>query len=171
MLLGGLWHGATWNFVVWGLLHGLALAIYKAYRALLPDVRIPRVLGQALTLLFVMLCWVPFRAHDFVSTRTIFASLFGLGSGRDVWWTVMLPWAVVLTMAGHLLGVLIANDSAILRTLLAKINAFIDRGTISGPFLVLGWESAGGAFTTTVAVLIVYLFGAANTSPFIYFQF
>jgi alginate O-acetyltransferase complex protein AlgI len=171
MLLGGLWHGAGWNFVLWGLLHGAALAIHRAYRATLPDVRMPRILARGLTLLFVTLCWVPFRAPDLAATRTMLASLFGFGSGRDVWWTVMLPWAVVLTVAGHLVGVLMENDSAILRRLLEKIDAFVDRGTISGPFVVLGWESTGGAFVTTAAVLIVYLFGATSTSPFIYFQF
>jgi alginate O-acetyltransferase complex protein AlgI len=171
MLLGGLWHGASWNFVVWGLLHGIALAGHRAYRAMLPTARMPRIAARLLTLLFVMLCWVPFRAPNFAATRTMLASLVGLGRGRDEWWTVMLPWAVGLTMAGHLIGVLIANDSALLRRWLARIDAFIDRGTISGPFVVLGWASTGGAFVITMAALIVYLFGATTTSPFIYFQF
>lgn len=70
MLLGGLWHGASWNFVVWGGLHGLALVVHKAWRSLLGHGRDycsrgwRRVGGALLTFHFVCLCWVFFRQRD-----------------------------------------------------------------------------------------------------------
>jgi D-alanyl-lipoteichoic acid acyltransferase DltB (MBOAT superfamily) len=73
MLLGGLWHGAAWTFVVWGGLHGLALAVAHGWeRARLP---MPAALGWLLTLLFVIACWVLFRAADFSTAADILASM------------------------------------------------------------------------------------------------
>ncbi len=78
MLLGGLWHGAAWTFVVWGGLHGVALAVNSAWdRAGLP---MPRAVGWALTLLFVVAGWVLFRSPDFGTATRMFAGLAG-GNG------------------------------------------------------------------------------------------
>ena len=63
MLLGGLWHGAAWNFVLWGGLHGLYLLIHRWFPWKLP----PRV-GHVLTLLAVVVAWVPFRAPTLAAT-------------------------------------------------------------------------------------------------------
>jgi D-alanyl-lipoteichoic acid acyltransferase DltB (MBOAT superfamily) len=68
MLLGGLWHGAAWTFVVWGALHGAYLCINHAFNALVPNVPSPvarpaRILGAALTFLAVVVAWVFFRAE------------------------------------------------------------------------------------------------------------
>jgi len=80
MLLGGLWHGASWNFVAWGAAHGALLA---AERAAGPDRLwrfVPRPLRTAWTFLLVLLTWVPFRAADFAATGDYFRRLFGLGA-------------------------------------------------------------------------------------------
>ena len=60
MLLGGLWHGAAWRFLLWGGLHGLFLVIHGFWARL--GWRLPRPLAWGLTLLCVLLAWVPFRA-------------------------------------------------------------------------------------------------------------
>ncbi len=78
MLIGGLWHGASWNFVIWGAIHGIMLAIERfqgkdsIYRAL------PRALRVAVTFLIVCLGWVFFRAETLPQAMTYLASLFGL---------------------------------------------------------------------------------------------
>src|SRR5262249_53726183 len=73
MALGGLWHGASWNFVGWGIAHGAALAIHRIYsRADSGLPRLPTVLAWPATMLFVALCWVPFRAPDFPTTLRMF---------------------------------------------------------------------------------------------------
>ncbi|MFB2922223.1 MBOAT family O-acyltransferase [Aerosakkonema funiforme] len=61
MLLGGLWHGAGWTFVVWGGLHGLFLIINHAWRKL--NIPLPKILAWALTFFAVVISWVFFRAH------------------------------------------------------------------------------------------------------------
>ena len=76
MLLGGLWHGANWTFVAWGGLHGAALAVNHVWQG--SGLRLPRVVGWALTLLFVMACWVLFRSADFATAGDVLASMAGL---------------------------------------------------------------------------------------------
>ena len=63
MLLGGLWHGANWTFVVWGGLHGAALAVNHLWSH--TGLRLPRPMAWALTMLFVVLAWVLFRSANF----------------------------------------------------------------------------------------------------------
>ena len=78
MLLGGLWHGASWNFLIWGGIHGAMLALERrrgkesAYR------KWPRPLRLALTFLIVMLSWVFFRTADLSTALSYFSSLLGL---------------------------------------------------------------------------------------------
>jgi alginate O-acetyltransferase complex protein AlgI len=70
MLLGGLWHGASWNFVIWGGMHGAALAVDKARMSIFRSVketRFLRVIGVIVTFHLVCFCWIFFRAsslHD-----------------------------------------------------------------------------------------------------------
>jgi len=83
MLLGGLWHGAGWTFVFWGLLQGLFLMLNHAWRWLWPGAtRAPsgpgRVLARCLTLAAVMAAWVPFRADSMATVWRIYRGMFGL---------------------------------------------------------------------------------------------
>lgn len=83
MVLGGLWHGAGWNFVIWGALHGGFLVVNHAWQDVcrrLP-VHLPaglgRALGVAVTFICVVFAWVYFRAPDLVTANTIIAGMFG----------------------------------------------------------------------------------------------
>ena len=78
MLLGGLWHGAAWNFVAWGGAHGALLAAERAVGADRLWRFVPRPLRTAWTFLLVLLTWVPFRAPDFAATGEIFRRLLAL---------------------------------------------------------------------------------------------
>lgn len=77
MLLGGLWHGAAWNFFLWGAFHGVLLA---AERKLGPgwNALLPRPLRIAATFLLVNLSWVLFRARDLPAAVDYFRALFGV---------------------------------------------------------------------------------------------
>lgn len=78
MAIAGLWHGGdSWNYLLWGSAHGVALCVDRAWsRSSLPA--IPRVLSHSLTLLFVCLAWTLFRAPDFASATAMYAGQFGL---------------------------------------------------------------------------------------------
>jgi alginate O-acetyltransferase complex protein AlgI len=84
MLLGGLWHGAAWTFVVWGAFHGLWLGVERVVRAYSPAWRwLESTAMQALyglfTLLVVMWAWVWFRAPDFATASKVHLALLGNG--------------------------------------------------------------------------------------------
>lgn len=105
MLLGGLWHGANWNFVLWGGLHGGALAANKLWRKF-PGSHwiLPAPFGWALTLLFVMVCWVPFRSSSFSDTVVLLKAMAGFGAGHYQWLPVWLFYCLGLCFFGHLIG-------------------------------------------------------------------
>jgi len=72
MILGGLWHGASWNFIIWGALHGLYLTIHRIISNKFPQLRIHpffksklgKIISIIITQYFVFLAWIPFRIQD-----------------------------------------------------------------------------------------------------------
>jgi D-alanyl-lipoteichoic acid acyltransferase DltB (MBOAT superfamily) len=106
MLLGGLWHGASWNFVLWGALHGGALALHKRLTES-AWTRLPEmarwVVGLLATQLFVLVCWIPFRASSFSDTWTVLRGVFA-GTSASGLEHVPFDWIVVLPLlADHVL--------------------------------------------------------------------
>ncbi|MFT7618393.1 MAG: alginate O-acetyltransferase complex protein AlgI [Planctomycetota bacterium] len=84
MLLGGLWHGAGWNFVVWGGLHGFYLVVNHVWLRFRPENLVGgvfyRIACRGLTFLAVLLAWVFFRAIDFDSARSMLRGLVSMGA-------------------------------------------------------------------------------------------
>jgi D-alanyl-lipoteichoic acid acyltransferase DltB (MBOAT superfamily) len=78
MTLGGLWHGASWNFVVWGALHGAYLAFNHLWSALGLSLGRGAWLRRALTFIAVTVAWVFFRAADLATASSMLASMAGL---------------------------------------------------------------------------------------------
>ena len=103
MGLCGLWHGAGWPFVIWGLLHGAGLVVCRAWQERGPP--LPAALGWVLTLLFAVAAFVPFRAPDLASTLAMLTGMSGgagmgeVPSGRRAallavaFGLAMLPWS------------------------------------------------------------------------------
>jgi alginate O-acetyltransferase complex protein AlgI len=79
MLLGGLWHGAAWTFVVWGGLHGLLLALERAGGKAAAYARLPASLRVAATFVTVLITWVFFRAADLPHAFRYLGDMFGMG--------------------------------------------------------------------------------------------
>ena len=78
-LLSGLWHGAGWTFVLWGVLHGIAQVANRIWSRIL-NFSMPGWLAWILTFVFVDLAWIVFRAKDFASVRR-FCDAFALKHG------------------------------------------------------------------------------------------
>ncbi len=94
MALGGLWHGAGWTFVAWGIAHGIGMGAGVLWqRAALP---MPLVLGWLLTFVFVVITWVLFRAQTFDAAVAIYQGMLGFsGMGSGFRWRALALGAAV----------------------------------------------------------------------------
>ncbi|MBE7382996.1 MAG: MBOAT family protein [Leptolyngbya sp. SIO1E4] len=91
MLLGGLWHGAGWTFVIWGGMHGTYLCINHAWRKL--NLRLPSIVGWLLTFLAVVASWVVFRAATLRDAVAILKAMAGFnGVVLSTSFQTVLPW-------------------------------------------------------------------------------
>jgi alginate O-acetyltransferase complex protein AlgI len=170
MLLGGLWHGAAWSFVIWGGLHGSYLVIHSLWRR--SGVVLPREVGWALTVLAVIVAWVPFRAAGMHAAWAMWRGMTGLNG-------IMLPRMVLEWLPA--LG-LVATPTGSLpylgdgRTLsFPEVTACLALGW----FIVLAlpnlhrwnetWRARGVAVSFAFAVQAMFF--APSVTPFLYFQF
>jgi D-alanyl-lipoteichoic acid acyltransferase DltB (MBOAT superfamily) len=152
MLISGLWHGANWTFVVWGLLHGLGVVVMNgAQRAGMPVW--PRWAAQALTFLFVSLAWVFFRADSVPQALQMLQGLWHSPIG--FWQSDQLPWGGLLTITGLVFG-------------LSPWASVWERFAVAG----LGRLGAGraGLLLALVLCAVIY-FGPEGVPNFIYYRF
>lgn len=144
MLLGGLWHGASWTFVAWGAYHGLLLVGYRAVRPAWDA--LPRVLRQSATFGLVLVGWVLFRATSVDMATDLLAAMFTPMTGGA------LPGAIGLSLT----------------LAVAAIAAHIGRNTFE---LGHRWRAATGlALAALFAACLLVLYSGHDT-PFLYFQF
>lgn len=156
MLLGGLWHGASWTFVAWGGLHGLYLAVERFLR----DAVRPRTFFRSmwftaamglLTYLLVNITWVFFRAQSFEHAAHYLASMFALAKAPEkvLYWNHIVPALIVVV------GMVAAHW----RMRSTTIEAVVEKSP--------AW--AVGAVLTLMAFALIITQG--SDTAFIYFQF
>ena len=146
MVLGGLWHGAAWTFLVWGVFHGLALLVERA----LGLARSGRgLLGILITFHGVCAAWILFRSPDFASAATYFASF--AQTSLPVF--QLTPFLAALTLFGLALHALPPRGIERAASVLARMPSF-----------------AAAAILATLFILVEAL-RQPGIAPFIYFQF
>lgn len=159
MLLGGLWHGAAWRFVIWGALHGSALAVHKYYVSQGMDKRMPafmrgRFFGAFVTFHFVCFCWIFFRASSSESAFLIISQIFGN------FYFELIPehlWAYKSVYGMMLFGYALHWFPSDWRSRAEQIFSEI--------------PDFGKAFIIVLVILLIYQVKSAELQPFIYFQF
>ncbi len=102
MLIGGLWHGASWNFVFWGGIHGAALTLNHLWRNLTAKwgFATPVICGRVLTLLVVIFAWVPFRAPTLSASLSIWHDMIMAGTPGATVVTSEWVWLMVACLSG-----------------------------------------------------------------------
>nr|WP_294514690.1 MBOAT family protein [uncultured Rhodopila sp.] len=156
MGLGGIWHGASWNFAVWGLYHGVLLALHRLWRRMRGDAAsgwAGRAASACLTFILVTLGWVMFRAPDFATTWRVFGDLFGGG------------WDVTAATPANFLVLLAASGLWLLADRRRRLQYWLSdtRG-------MLGVMKVSSALA--LALLVLELFSRTDIAvPFIYFRF
>jgi len=162
MVLGGLWHGANWNFVIWGGMHGLALVVQRLWDQWFPrshptgdqkhvqGKQAANVLSIAVTLLFITLTWVLFRAPTLPVALIVYRKLFFIGSTGAVW-----AYRAALAAIGWTIGIHIVD----------RLYTSQERVPFKTPYSVLA------ALIVMLTLLIIYVFAPTQAGPFIYVQF
>jgi alginate O-acetyltransferase complex protein AlgI len=167
--LTGLWHGASWTFVVWGLFHGAFLMIERAGLRKALD-RSPAIVGWAYTMLVVMVGWVLFKATDMHQARTILAAMFGAGSSNPT--EPMQLWLTPEIIAAMLAGILFS--APVLPTMLERLKF----PALPGP-VIPGTAHMKTTLIRPIPVILLVcglclscaLLISSNLNPFLYFQF
>ena len=165
--LCGLWHGASWTFVAWGLFHGTFLVLERTSWGTALD-KLPRPLRHAYTVFVVMMGWVLFRSDTFAESANFFAALFGAGhvvqaqplhryAGNEVIWALCLGVAFSMPLwgaiknAGNRLGQIIPGKAQAVYFGLGQVVEIV---MIVALLLISSAWLAGGTY-----------------NPFIYFRF
>lgn len=164
MVLGGLWHGASWNFVVWGIIHGLALLMNHLWRDFVErwKISLPPVLGWLFTGLVVVIAWVPFRADTLVATTQIWRSMFAMTEFGDT-----IPLSVIASpvRAWAMILALVAFSTGLPNT--QELMAAYDQQSRLRWQPTVGWAIALGM----VLALALTNVGIQTASEFLYFRF
>jgi len=158
MLLCGLWHGAGWTFVIWGGIHGVALAVHRAWMTWNPlrgltDRRVFQpawtLFSRLLTLNIVLLAWVFFRAQSLADAGSYLSRMLSWSHDGTRWVSPYILLAVAAVFFTHLL---VNKDRNWAQELPAR----------AVPVRITAYAAL---------VLLLSFFGATDTVPFIYFQF
>jgi alginate O-acetyltransferase complex protein AlgI len=158
MVIGGLWHGAGWNFVLWGAIHGVALVVHKEWVRIVGPGKLP-IVSRVLTLYTVLLAWIFFRAADFGKAWIMAkAWLFCGAPGQKVVqiWSPIPDWSLV-TRFGVLMAPLLVLH------VLANVKSYLWLRAHLPSWLVTLLFGAVAAIALSCVPL--------QARPFIYFQF
>lgn len=161
MLLGGLWHGAAIRFIIWGGLHGLALAIHKMFMELFPNLSkkkswLINIVAGLITFHFVCFCWILFRVSSMDTFKVMMNQIgnhFILNYQFLSDFVIGYKNVLLLMLVGYLVHLLPNKWIRFIRDLFYKTGYF------------------GYVITTVIVVFLVYQFKTSETLPFIYFYF
>jgi alginate O-acetyltransferase complex protein AlgI len=153
MVLGGLWHGAGWTFLIWGSYHGVLLALERTRLGKLYIEKFPKTARVAITILLVIVAWVFFRSVDLPSALQYLGAMFGVVQGDD---------------CASLLGMQLYTRGNLLLIVSCFLLVFTP---IQGYDWVekLTWIKC--AFLMVIFVAAIIGLAGQSANPFIYFQF
>jgi len=174
MLLGGLWHGANWTFMLWGGLHGLYLSINHAFRHATKGTTVPAILRTPLhigsiilTFAATTLAWIVFRSPDLATARNVMGGLVGQGHSRVVSFSPLA--AVALLLLFGLVWLMPNSMEMMWRHNPALPSPYTDQPV--APANRLSWRPTPIQAGAYGLVCILAVLALSNLKPFIYFQF
>lgn len=163
MLLGGLWHGASLRFIVWGALHGLALAFHKLMMTWFPKKegtpiwlkKFSHFFSVIITFHFVCFCWIFFRARSFETALEVIDNIVKINWKPQNWWVLVQAYQYVFLLIGigfvwHFLP----------KNIISKMSLYFYKMPIPIKAALMG-----------LVFWLVYATAGSDTQPFIYFQF
>ena len=165
MLIGGLWHGANWTYVIWGLLHGIALAVHKLWMKISNSSEkyhstIGNILAIVFTFLFTNLCWVFFRAESIEKAFVIIKRIISFESGVSqpyMWFFI----ALIILIIASIVALLHSKNNV--SNITKKNISFVD-----GYYPIVKLESFWGLVIFFVFCGLILCWAYTGGSPFIY---
>jgi alginate O-acetyltransferase complex protein AlgI len=185
MLLGGLWHGAGWNFLVWGGLHGVYLCINHLWRGWHGEGRAPATgpaakgLGWAVTFFAVIIAWVFFRARTMAGAWQMLGGLVGFEAGSSAYTSAGILRVMDLpVLVGEERLLLIGGGAVALAMALAlclpnvpRLFGYREYRHAPEKASLLRWRPNAAWALVTAGALAISLFGMWQRLEFLYFQF
>ena len=157
MVLGGLWHGANWTFLVWGAWHGGILALERMAGAKRGGSPYPALIAWPLTMILVMIGWVMFRAESVGDAFVIYGAMIGLNAFAI---SDTMLWQIdILALVAFAIGLMVV----VAPKFAPMVSPIQQRFSNLGPLPALGYAAL-------ILITCIKLIGQAN-SPFLYFQF
>jgi D-alanyl-lipoteichoic acid acyltransferase DltB (MBOAT superfamily) len=156
MLIGGLWHGASWKFVFWGGMHGIGLAIDKLFNDVVKfkSNMFTKAVGLIITFNFVAFCWIFFRADSFETAVDLLTQVFTSFKG-ELFVSVITGYKQVFALI--LLGYLLHITPK-------KWDLFLENKVTRTPLIIQ-------SVLLAIVIWMVIQCKSAELQPFIYFQF
>lgn len=159
MVLGGLWHGANYTFIIWGFLHGAALCIHKLFMKLRNGRKataVGSILSTFLTYAFVCICWVFFRANGLSTAMDVLHRIFiwqdGISHIHS--WAIF---AIAVMLTAHAVAWVRSRKQGV--------------PTISGFYPILNLNKLWALVLVFFLLFLTLALAYTNANPFIYFQF
>ena len=165
-VLCGFWHGASWNFLVWGLLHGAFLIAERFFRSSSASIRFPVPMKHVYVLCVAIFTWVPFRSVDLAQTIDIWRTLVGGGECTDATLRPILHYwnlEVAIALVAGLFG-----STPIGRNVYRRCREYASKSETSITWI---FEVAATIATMLIMVYCAMLMASGAYSPFIYFRF
>jgi alginate O-acetyltransferase complex protein AlgI len=162
MFLGGLWHGASWNFVIWGVLHGAYLAVHRAFvnrfpilsRIDLTKNSILKILAIIVTQYFVFFAWIPFRVKELDSMTY-----------------AMQKYLIPDISISSFMGIIRAYELPVIFIMMFVILHFISYRKGNVVETVSKFRPINWFLFSTICGLLIVLFYGGSPKEFIYFEF
>jgi len=179
MIIGGIWHGAGWNFVLWGLSHGILLVINHEINRSNLKAPLPTFVRQTITFFLIAINWVLFRSENFLSVKNFYSGMIGQnGFYLDHRLEKFLPFASsIITFEGlhigsfNLVGVFFIGVSIMIISLFSNTNEIISKKEKSLINLKFDFNIRGAIYLALMIFLsIQFMFNIPKTE-FLYFDF
>ena len=149
MLLSGIWHGASWTFVIWGVFHALYSVVHKVWKSSNAPKKNLSFVSTIANFLIICISWIVFRANDMTTMRDIFRGLLNTN------------------------GIFYINIySVIFLTLVTLINVYCyKKNNGNAPEIALNLDSFKGKLVLVLWIFLIVMFAYVGDSAFIYAQF
>ncbi|MED2970923.1 MBOAT family protein [Fictibacillus sp. B-59209] len=159
----GIWHGASWTFIAWGLYYGAFIMLEKAFLGKLLK-QLPRFIQHSYAVFIVIIGWVFFRSETFSYAYAYIQTMFGF-NGTGLWDTHV---SYYLTQYGVVILLAIIGSTPLLKLLIDKVE---DKAEISQGIRIFGRDIAVTSYYAVILVITVVYMVSNSFNPFIYFRF